>query len=145
MMTRRSRGEPAPAVELGAGHHGDRRQAEEPGRLDARQSSSPVGAFRRRAHAHVDGIVVVAAAGRRHSDLVACRAFHRGGLYHSGSMVPAVVVGMLMVVMVAMAAEVDVRAAPMIGSWAVGRVVHMRHRRRSNHEMRDKQEQDRSA
>lgn len=55
-------------------------------------------------------------------------------------MVPAVVVGRLMLVVVAMAAEVDVRAAPMIGSWAVRRVVHMRHRRRSNHEMRDKQE-----
>ena len=50
-----------------------------------------------------------------------------------------------MIVMVAMAAEVDVRAAPMIGRWAVRRVVDVRHRRRSNHEMRDKQEQDRSA
>lgn len=45
-------------------------------------------------------------------------------------------VGMLK--MVTVAAEVDVRAAPMIGSWAVRRVVHVRHRRRSNHEMRDK-------
>ena len=64
-------------------------------------------------------------------------------------MVVVVVVDVAMVValvvMVAMAAEVDVRAAPMIRSWAVRRVVHVRHCRRSNYEMRDKQEQNRSA
>jgi len=65
-------------------------------------------------------------------------------------MMPAGMVGMVMVamlmvvvvvvvVMVAMPAEVDVRAAPMIGSWAVLHVVHVRHRRRSNHEMSDKE------
>ena len=56
-------------------------------------------------------------------------------------MVGMVMVAMLMVVvvMVAMPAEVDVRAAPMIGSWAVLRVVHVRHRRRSNHEMSDEE------
>lgn len=144
-ITGRSAGQTAMTIRRGPHHRGECGQAQERVRVGPRPCSSPAGAFRQCDHAHIDRIVVVAAAGRRRSDLVACRACHRGGLYHSGSMVPAVVVGMLMVVMVAMAAEVDVRAAPMIGSWAVRRVVHVRHRRRSNHEMRDKQEQDRSA
>jgi hypothetical protein len=54
----------------------------------------------------------------------------------------AVMVGMLMVVMVVVAAEMDVRAAPVIGDrQAVGGHVNMGYRHRSDHEMSDKQQQ----
>ena len=56
-------------------------------------------------------------------------------------LVGMVMVAMLMVVLVAMPAEVDMRAAPMIGSRAVLRVVHVRHRRRANHEMSDEEKE----
>lgn len=111
----RSEGEPTIAIWGGTDHRGKCGQDQERVRVGLRPCPSPVRASHWRAHAHIDRIVVVAAAGRRRSDLVAYRACHRGGLYHSGSMVPAIVVGMLMAVVVAMAAEMDVRAAPMIG------------------------------
>jgi hypothetical protein len=55
---------------------------------------------------------------------------------------PAVMLDMLMVVMVAVATEMDVGAASMIGArQTVDCLMHVRHRRRSNHEMSDKQQQ----